>query len=160
MLTNSTPVITTGPVPTTTNTPDTPTTSASKPVEERSLVLVVESDRIVASLLRDFLERAGYAVVHFPDAHKARSFVRRNAAPSRSPSILIGDVLMPGAAALVRDLQRANPAQQPRVLCLRGSSSDEDVDRARAAGADAYVAKPFSPTTLVDRVHNLLDTPA
>lgn len=56
--------------------------------------------------------------------------------------------------ALIRDLrQRQQPADPPRVvIVLTGHTPRELIQQARAVGADYVVAKPFSPTTLLDRI--------
>ena len=44
------------------------------------------------------------------------------------------------------------------VLLMSSHASEEDIEAGYAAGADDYLAKPFRPSQLLDRVTRLLET--
>ena len=73
------------------------------------------------------------------------------------PDLAVLDVSMPGATGLeVCAALRADPATaRIRILLLSAGASLEDVAAGLAAGADAYLAKPFQISGLVHQVHAL-----
>jgi DNA-binding response OmpR family regulator len=99
------------------------------------------------------VEKAGCTVVgSVPDGTAALA-----AARSRLPDLAVLDVSMPGATGLeVCEALRADPATADiRILLLSAGASLDDVARGLAAGADAYLAKPFGVAALVHRIRTL-----
>jgi DNA-binding response OmpR family regulator len=70
------------------------------------------------------------------------------------PDLAVLDVSMPGATGLeVCAALRCDPATAGiRILLLSAGASLEDVARGLAAGADAYLAKPFAVAGLVHQI--------
>jgi CheY-like chemotaxis protein len=68
------------------------------------------------------------------------------------------DVGMPGADgfAVCEALKSLPRERRPRVVMLTAHNSQADQARGRAAGADSYFAKPFSPLSLLDCVERML----
>jgi DNA-binding response OmpR family regulator len=75
------------------------------------------------------------------------------------PDLAVLDVSMPGATGLeVCSALRADPATAAtRILLLSAGASLEDVARGLAAGADAYLAKPFAVAGLVHQIRALTE---
>ena len=78
-------------------------------------------------------------------------------ARAERPDLAVLDVSMPGATGLeVCTALRADPATAGiRILLLSAGASLEDVAAGLAAGADAYLAKPFQVSGLVHQVRAL-----
>lgn len=76
------------------------------------------------------------------------------------PRLLLLDVMMPGALdglAACRHIKALADAQwQPRVILLSARGQVTDVEEGLAAGADAYLVKPVSPTRLIVTASRLL----
>jgi DNA-binding response OmpR family regulator len=113
-------------------------------------ILVVEDDRAIARLVRDYLEGAGFAVLLAGDGEAALQ-----AARSTKPDLVVLDLGLPGRDGLdvTRELRRTS-AVPIVVVTARGDETDRIVGL--ELGADDYVVKPFSPKELVARVRAVL----
>jgi DNA-binding response OmpR family regulator len=113
-------------------------------------VLVVDDDEDIRILLRELLERAGFAV---DEAGDGRAALRRfHAAP---PALVILDVTMPELDGY-QTLERIRDLSDAPVLMLTARSQELEKVRGLTAGADDYVAKPFGRQELLARVQALL----
>ena len=116
----------------------------------RALILVVERDPHVRALERYFLEEAGFAVDFVVDGRAAleRARVTR-------PAILVSEILVPGLDGLsvCRALKNDAKTRDIAVLIFSILAAEE---RAREAGADAFLRKPLNETRLVESVRELL----
>ncbi len=77
------------------------------------------------------------------------------------PDLVMADVVMPGRNGYeVCEAIKADPAlRHIPVLLLSGTFETFDDERARAAGADGHITKPFEAQALIDTVHRLLTRP-
>ncbi|MGY1740635.1 MULTISPECIES: response regulator transcription factor [unclassified Blastococcus] len=116
-------------------------------------VLVADDEDDIRGLVRLAVRRAGCTVV----AEVADGAAALDAARAHAPDLAVLDVSMPGATGLeVCTALRADAATAGvRVLLLSAGASPDDVARGLAAGADSYVAKPFSVAALVAHVREL-----
>ena len=109
-------------------------------------ILIVEDDRLIAELERDYLEAAGYAV-----ETEASGKEGLRMALSGDYDLVLLDVMLPEMSGfeVCRRLRREKNVALMMVTALR-----DDVDKIRGLGlgADDYVVKPFSPSELTARV--------
>lgn len=120
-------------------------------VNEKPLVLVADDDPDIRRLVRLRLERSGYRVVSANDGAEALAVLA-----DCSPDLAILDVAMPKLNGFeVTRALRARDAALPVVL-LTARALENDVEEGAAAGADAYITKPFSPQELELRVRDLV----
>lgn len=118
-----------------------------------SLVLVADDDPDIVGLVRIRLEKAGHEVLVASDGEAAWEVVLE-----QLPDIAVLDVSMPrlDGLALTRRLRGHAETHELPILILTAAVQAADAERALAAGATAYVKKPFSPKDLVARVEALL----
>ena len=118
--------------------------------ELRALILVVERDPHVRALERFFLEEAGFAVDFAPDGRAALERARE-----MQPAILVSEILVPGLDGLsvCRALKKDPKTRDIAVLIFSILAAEE---RAREAGADAYLRKPLNEMRLVESVRELV----
>ena len=118
-------------------------------------VLVADDEDDIRALVALAVRKAGCAVV----ASVADGAAALDSARTELPDLAVLDVSMPGATGLeVCSALRADPATAGiRILLLSAGASLEDVAAGLAAGADAYLAKPFQVSGLVERVRSLTD---
>jgi two-component system alkaline phosphatase synthesis response regulator PhoP len=113
-------------------------------------ILVVEDERKIAQLARDYLENAGYQVFTADDGREALAAFRNS-----RPDLIVLDLGLPQVDGL--DVTRAvrRDSNVPIVIVTaRGEESDRLVGL--ELGADDYLVKPFSPKELVARVRAVL----
>lgn len=113
-------------------------------------VLLADDDVELAGMLRDYLEREGFAtaVVHNGEAAVA-------AARSGEYAIAVVDVMMPGISG-IEVLRQIRAAGSLPVLMLTARGDDVDRILGLELGADDYVPKPCTPRELTARVRAIL----
>lgn len=114
-------------------------------------VLVVEDEREMLRGLRDLLESEGYEVL---TADGGRAALERFA--DTRPDLVILDLMLPDLDGIevcrrIRALDHRTP-----VLMLTARTLEHDTVVGFEAGADDYVAKPFSVSVLLARARALL----
>lgn len=117
------------------------------------LVLVADDDEDILELLVFRLERSGYRTAAARDGAEALRLVRE-----LSPDLLVLDAMMPKRTGyeVVEELRAEDGTRALPVLLLTARVQEDDVARGLAAGADAYVAKPFNAHDLQARIAALL----
>ncbi len=113
-------------------------------------VLLVDDDRELAELLRDYLARDGFVV---ECAHDGQAGAQ--AALSGRHDIVVLDVTMPLLNG-IQVLGRIRAASQVPVLMLTARGDDADRIVGLELGADDYVAKPCTPRELAARLRAIL----
>lgn len=113
-------------------------------------VLVVDDEVHVRTLLRMYLERAGYVVESCGDGPSALRAIRQN-----EPDLILLDLMLPGTDGLTVCRQLRAEADLP-VIMLTARTAEADRLRGLRDGADDYVTKPFSPAEVVLRVGAVL----
>ena len=116
-------------------------------------VLVADDEEDIRALVCLAVTKAGCTVSDaVADGSAALATARADV-----PDLAVLDVSMPGATGLeVCAALRADPTTAGiRILLLSAGASPDDVARGLAAGADAYLAKPFGVAALVQQVRTL-----
>lgn len=82
-----------------------------------------------------------------------------DAASGFRPDVALVDVMMPGGSGLdvVRHLSGEPELNHARCVVISAFAAETDMEQARDAGADAFVAKPFDPDELSATVAELLE---
>lgn len=113
-------------------------------------ILVVEDEGKIADLLRDYLEKSGYAVTWLDRGEKVLPHIRK-----QMPDLILLDLMLPGmdGMEICREIRK-----KWRVPIIMITAKVEEVDRILGLelGADDYVCKPFSPREVVARVNAVL----
>lgn len=119
----------------------------------RPLVLVVDDQASLRRLIRVNLELEGYAVVEAADGVECLAQARL-----RRPDAITLDVVMPRMDGLaVAGELKADPAlADVPIIMVTTSGQPSDMVRARAAGVEAYLTKPYDPDELVEAVRMLV----
>jgi DNA-binding response OmpR family regulator len=113
-------------------------------------ILVVEDDKNLRNLIRDYLTKAGYQVITAQDGKDALSQWRQNLA-----DLVILDVMMPGIDGY-EVLEYIREESDVPVIFLTAKGELEDRIQGFETGADDYMTKPFSIKELLMRMRAIL----
>ncbi len=114
------------------------------------LVLVVEDDAGIRNILRTLLESQHYRVVEAESAKRGSIEARHH-----RPDLILVDLGLPDrdGLSLIREIRPTSPVP---ILVLSARTMEADKIAALDAGADDYIAKPFSSAELLARVRAAL----
>jgi two-component system cell cycle response regulator DivK len=112
-------------------------------------ILVVEDQEDNRRIIRDLLRHDGFDVIEVGDGEKALT-----AASTHRPDVILMDIQLPfldGYEATRRI--KADPVlKHIPIIVVTSYALSGDEAKARAAGCDAYMAKPYSPKALLAKV--------
>jgi two-component system, cell cycle response regulator DivK len=120
-------------------------------------ILVVEDQEDLRAILRDFLSASGYTVIEATDG--ADSVAK---AASERPDLVLMDIQLPvldGYDATRQIKALPNLAATP-IIAVSSFAMKGDEEKARAAGCDDYITKPYSPVQLLRIIRGFLDQQA
>ena len=116
-------------------------------------ILVVEDQEDNRQILRDLLDSAGFEMIEAQDGEQALVKVSEH-----RPDLILMDIQLPlldGYEATRRI--KANPdLKSIPIIVVTSYALSGDEGKARAAGCDAYVTKPYSPRQLLAKIREYL----
>jgi DNA-binding response OmpR family regulator len=118
---------------------------------EKGLVLVVEDEEAIVSVLRMYLTREGFTVHAVGDGARAVGDVRR-----LRPTAVILDIGLPGLDGFEVCRQLRESGDWTPILVVTARDDEPDRVLGLELGADDYITKPFSPRELVARLKAVL----
>lgn len=121
----------------------------AKKEQVKNLVLVVDEDDQVVSLIKHALEAMGCTVISSDNGHDALS-----RADTRHPTLILLDLKLEGfTGKQVLDVLKENPRTKDiPVIMVTAEQKGSDVEDAFAAGAAGYLIKPIQVNRLKDKV--------
>ncbi len=120
------------------------------------MILVVEDEEIVRTLVCEILQGHGYRVF---GTNRGSEALRLVSGDAREIDLLISDVVMPemSGATVAQRVRAISP--RVRVLFVSGYSEHDMADQGLDALSFQVLQKPFSPAALVRKVREILDAP-
>ncbi len=115
----------------------------------KPLILIVEDDEAIITLLSYTLEKAGYETKITKDGEEAIMMIEEH-----NPDLVLLDWMIPGKTGIsVCSHLRKNPATK-KIPIIMISARGEENDRIEGLdkGADDYITKPFSTKELLARI--------
>ena len=115
--------------------------------------MVIEDDRFNRLLYRDLLEGEGWSVAIAADGARGLAEARRE-----TPDIILVDVQLPDMSGLdvIRTLKSESDLAGVPTLVVSAHALEKHRNAATAAGADAFVQKPFGFADLVSTIRTYL----
>jgi two-component system cell cycle response regulator DivK len=117
-------------------------------------ILVVEDQEDNRQILRDLLGSAGFQMVEAHDGEQALAMAR-----SQRPDLILMDIQLPilDGYEATRAIKRDPELKHIPVIAVTSYALSGDEARAREAGCDAYVAKPYSTRHLLAKIGQFLE---
>ncbi len=113
-------------------------------------ILIVEDQPDICKLIRMTLEFGDFEIHEANDGETGLTMAR-----AIKPHVMLLDVMMPGLLdgyQVCTRIKQDPDLKQIQVVMLTARGQATDLDAGQAAGADAYLVKPFSPLELIERV--------
>jgi DNA-binding NarL/FixJ family response regulator len=121
-------------------------------IPRKITVLIADDHRLFADALEAILSTDGrFEIVG--KAHDGESAVQMTG--TTKPDVVLMDIAMPGVDGVEATRRIRKRHKSTAVLILTGSNARNDVDRARRAGAAAYVTKDRIASQLVEAIAEL-----
>jgi two-component system cell cycle response regulator DivK len=112
-------------------------------------ILVVEDQEDNRQILRDLLGSAGYDMIEADNGEDAIAAAREH-----HPDLILMDIQLPilDGYEATRRIKADAALRMIPIIVVTSYALSGDEDKARAAGCDDYVAKPYSPRALLSKV--------
>jgi two-component system, cell cycle response regulator DivK len=116
-------------------------------------ILIVEDQEDLRAILRDYLAASGYIVIEAVDGADGVT-----KAASERPDLVLMDVQLPvlDGYDATRQIKALPGLTATPVIAVSSFAMKGDEEKARAAGCDHYVTKPYSPVQLMRTIRGFL----
>lgn len=125
--------------------------------QSKFVILVVEDDKFLLTLLAEKLRREGLLVISAENGQEA--LVRMKGEPR--PHIVLLDLLLPvlDGFEVLRTMQGDADLKKIPVLVLSNLGQEEDIRRAKSFGVKDYLVKAyFTPSEIIEKVQAIIRT--
>lgn len=113
---------------------------------EKKRILIIEDDKAIAELERDYLEINGFEAVISQNGMKGLEQALKEAF-----DLIVLDLMLPGVDGF-EICKKIREKKDTPILMISARKDDIDKIRGLGLGADDYLTKPFSPNEMVARV--------
>ena len=116
-------------------------------------ILIVEDNELNMKLFNDLLQAHGYNTLQTKDGREVMEITRRS-----RPDLILMDIQLPvlDGYEATRRIKADPKLKAIPVIVITSYALSGDEQKARAAGCDAYVAKPYSPRALLAKIREFL----
>ena len=122
-------------------------------VEVNGSILVVDDEPAICVVMGIILKLHGYAVYRAHNVTQAYDYLE-----DTMPDLIVADIMMPGTDGLtmIRQLRTKPELSDIPIVVLSALATETDREEAIQAGANAFLAKPFTADELRDVIKPLL----
>ena len=115
-------------------------------------ILYVEDNELNRKIVRDLLRRTSYQLIEAVDGEAGIAI-----ALAQRPDLILMDVQLPKVSGFeaMRALRNAPATAQTPIIAITSFALSGDQQKAKDAGASAYLAKPYSPFELLGVIRKL-----
>ena len=117
-------------------------------------ILVVEDHEDNRQILRDLLGTSGFDMIEAWDGEAALT-----EAAAKRPDLILMDIQLPGLDGyeVTRRIKADPSLAHIPIIAVTSYALSGDDEKARLAGCDAYVTKPYSPRQLLAKIREFLN---
>ena len=116
-------------------------------------ILYIEDNEFNLKIVRQLLSRTSYRLIEAMDGESGVA-----TAQSELPDLILMDVQLPKMSGLdaTRQLRADAKTAAIPIVVITSFALSGDAEKAKAAGASAYIAKPYSPRELLQKIRELV----
>jgi two-component system chemotaxis response regulator CheY len=116
-------------------------------------IMIVDDVTTIRQIVRSVLQSVKYSVIEAASADDALALAQIERA-----HLVVTDVNMPGKTglALIEELRAIKNYRNTPILILANGATDENIQKAQALGASGWIAKPFTPESLLGTINQVL----
>ena len=116
-------------------------------------ILYVEDNEMNRKIVRDLLKRTKYELIEAFDGEAGVAL-----ALEKHPDLILMDIQLPKISGMeaTRQLRAAAQTAKTPIIAITSFALSGDEQKAKEAGATAYLAKPYSPFDLLNLIRKLL----
>jgi len=120
--------------------------------ENLAKVLVVEDEPDMTMVITHFLQHAGYEVLTAANGEEGLEKTT-----SEKPDLILSDTQMPvmNGWEMLEELRKQPGARHIPVIMVTGRYEKYDIAAAAAYGIADYIAKPFDPSLLLEKISDI-----
>ena len=115
-------------------------------------ILYVEDNELNRKIVRDLLRRTSYRLIEALDGEAGLA-----AALEQRPDLILMDIQLPKLSGIdaIRALRKEPATMDTPIIAITSFALSGDQQKAEAAGASTYLAKPYSPFGLLEMIRKL-----
>jgi two-component system alkaline phosphatase synthesis response regulator PhoP len=116
-------------------------------------VLIAEDDANILISLDYLMRKKGYEVFVAQNGEEALQLAIKH-----QPDVILLDIMMPkmDGYQVCQAIKSTKETSHAKIVFLSAKSKEEDIQKGMAAGANAYITKPFSTMEIVQKVKELI----
>ena len=116
-------------------------------------ILYIEDNELNRKMIRHLLRGTSYRLIEAPDGEAGIAMAR-----AEHPDLILMDVQLPKISGIeaTRALRAEPSTAATPIIAITSFALSGDEQRAKEAGASAYLAKPYSPFTLLSMIRKLV----
>ena len=119
------------------------------------MILIIEDDELNQKLVKEILRVGNYKAIEALDAETGIELARRH-----KPDLILMDIHLPkmDGFSATKLIKSDEDLKQIPIVALTALAMPDDREKAREAGCDGYVTKPFRFQDLLKTINRLLDS--
>lgn len=116
-------------------------------------IMIVDDVATIRQIVSSVLKDVGYKVIEAASAEEALAL-----AEVKRSHLVVTDVNMPGKSGLdlITALRAIKTYDKTPIVILAKDANDENIQKAQALGAVGWIAKPFTPESLLATINQIL----
>ncbi|WP_175990327.1 response regulator transcription factor [Bacillus sp. Marseille-Q1617] len=117
-------------------------------------ILIAEDEEVLRMLVVDTLEDEGHELHEAADGREAITSIMEN-----DYDLILLDYMMPLYTGLevIEKVRNIPEKKDVKIMMVSAKSQQADKERVLQSGADYFIAKPYSPMELVQRIEDILN---
>jgi two-component system alkaline phosphatase synthesis response regulator PhoP len=122
---------------------------------EKKTILIVDDEPDIVNLTEKFLKLGDFDTLTCNNGRDAMEIVKES---HDKIALILLDIMMPGTSgySVLKEIKTNEKYKDITVVLFTVKSFNEDVQKGKKLGADAYITKPFSGKELLKRIQEIL----